>query len=182
MLIIDVLWTISWSVNMSSMQLCVKLCRADWYKRRHTWSQAPSSSDTSIKNKIYSNGNCSFYNQLLSESFRQWRKLSPVRNITKPILFTYIFSNFFRHIITIFQQFNQLDLESHHTQYEQEKSFSNINTRITENMDSLIDLGDSVSDYRPLRHVFDSWHFHNFKCGLGLERSTQPHEDNWVAS
>ena len=36
--------------------------------------------------------------------------------------------------------------------------------------DRLVGLGVSVSDYWPRRHWFDSRHFHNFKCGLDLER------------
>ena len=34
----------------------------------------------------------------------------------------------------------------------------------------LIGLGDSVSDYYPWGRRFYPRHFHNFKCGLGLER------------
>ena len=30
----------------------------------------------------------------------------------------------------------------------------------------------SMSDYRSWGHGFDSWHFHNFKCGLGLEQGS----------
>ena len=39
-----------------------------------------------------------------------------------------------------------------------------------EEFDRLIGHGVSLSDYWPSGREFDSRHFHNFKCRLGLER------------
>ena len=36
--------------------------------------------------------------------------------------------------------------------------------------DRRVGLGVSVSDYQPWGRGFDSRHFHNVKCGLGLDR------------